>query len=102
MSNYVFHPQAFHDLDEIWEFIAQDSLDAADQVIQQIYVAIQALAKTPGLGHKRPDLTSRPLRFWLVQSYLIAYVPERPLAIVGILHGRGNPKVMAPILNNRK
>ena len=27
-------------------------------------------------GYKRPDLTSRPLRFTLVREYLIAYAPE--------------------------
>jgi plasmid stabilization system protein ParE len=30
MSGYVFHPGAFADLDEIWEYIAQDNVDAAD------------------------------------------------------------------------
>jgi hypothetical protein len=30
----------------------------------------------PDRGHKRPDLTSRPLRFTLVGDYLIAYAPE--------------------------
>jgi hypothetical protein len=30
MSGYDFHPEAGSDLDEIWEFIRADSLDAAD------------------------------------------------------------------------
>jgi len=29
MSGYAFHPDAFADLDEIWEYIAQDNVDAA-------------------------------------------------------------------------
>jgi hypothetical protein len=29
MSGYDFHPEASVDLDEIWEFIASDNLDAA-------------------------------------------------------------------------
>jgi plasmid stabilization system protein ParE len=32
MSGFVLHPQAYTDLEEIWEYIAADSLDAADQV----------------------------------------------------------------------
>ena len=28
MSGYAFHPDAFADLDEIWEYIAQDNVDA--------------------------------------------------------------------------
>jgi plasmid stabilization system protein ParE len=37
MSEFVFHPEAVKDLDEIWEYIAADSLDAADQTIEEIY-----------------------------------------------------------------
>lgn len=35
MSGYVFHQDAFADLDEIWEYIAQDNIDAADRVIAE-------------------------------------------------------------------
>ncbi len=31
MSGFGLHPQAYADLDEIWEYIAADSLDAADR-----------------------------------------------------------------------
>jgi plasmid stabilization system protein ParE len=31
MSGYAFHPDAFADLDEICEYIAQDNVDAADR-----------------------------------------------------------------------
>jgi hypothetical protein len=37
-----------------------------------------------------------------VHSYLIAYVPEHPLVVVGVIHGRRNPKIMAAILRDRK
>jgi plasmid stabilization system protein ParE len=30
MTGYNFHPEAAIDLDEIWDFIAEDNLDAAD------------------------------------------------------------------------
>lgn len=30
MSSYAFHPEAVADLDEIWEYIAEDNIDAAD------------------------------------------------------------------------
>ena len=35
MTGYDFHPEAAIDLDEIWDFIAVDSLDAADNVIEE-------------------------------------------------------------------
>ena len=46
------------------------------------------LARNPKLGHLRGDLTSTPVRFWPVYSYLIIYDPAtRPLEVVRILSG---------------
>lgn len=58
---------------------------------------------SPFRGHKRPDLTSRPLRFILIREYLIAYAPdETPLWIVAVMHGRRSPRVIAAILRGRE
>ena len=38
-SRYVLHPEAVRDLEEIWEYIAQDNPDAADRVIDEIFAA---------------------------------------------------------------
>ncbi|MGB9206265.1 MAG: type II toxin-antitoxin system RelE/ParE family toxin [Terriglobales bacterium] len=102
MTGYDFHPEARFDLDEIWEFIRADNLDAADRMIAEVLSAISALVPFPNQGHRRPDLTSRPLRFILVREYLIAYAPdERPLWVVAVMHGRRSPRVMASILRDR-
>ena len=63
MSGYAFHPDAFADLDEIWEYIAQDNVDAADRVLADIHSTVTLLAGSPQIGHRRPDLTTRSLRF---------------------------------------
>ena len=103
MIAYDFHPEARLDLDEIWEFIRGDNLDAADRLIAEILDAIDALVPFPGRGHRRPDLTSQPLRFILVREYLIAYAPEEePLWVVAVMHGRRSPRVMAAILRGRE
>lgn len=39
MSGYAFHPEAFTDLDQIWEYIAERNIDAADRVIADIFDA---------------------------------------------------------------
>ena len=102
MSGFVLHPQADTDLEEIWEHIAADNLDAADRVLEEIYEAIQSLVPFPYIGHSRPDLTARPLRFQSVRDYVIAYAPdEKPLAVVAVLHGRRSPRVIAAILHGR-
>ena len=103
MSGWEFHPAALADLDEIWEFIRADNIDAADRVIAEILSAIRALVQFPARGHKRPDLTSRPLRFILVREYLIAYAPdEKPLWVLAVMHGRRSPRLMAAILRGRE
>jgi antitoxin ParD1/3/4/toxin ParE1/3/4 len=55
MSGYAFHPDAFADLDEIWEYIAQDNIDAADRVLADIHTVLRTLAASPHIGHRRPD-----------------------------------------------
>ena len=102
MSAFVLHPEAYSDLEEIWDHIASDSFGAADHTLEDIYDAIQSLAAFPYIGHSRPDLTTRPLRFQSVRDYLIAYAPdEKPLAVIAVLHGRRNPRVIAAILRGR-
>jgi plasmid stabilization system protein ParE len=103
MTRFAFHPEARLDLDEIWEFIRADNLDAADRVIAEILSAISGAVPFPNQGHKRPDLTQRPLLFLLVREYLIAYAPdEEPLWVVAVLHGRRSPRLMASILKSRQ
>ena len=63
MSGYAFHPDAFADLDEIWEYIAQDNIDAADRGLADIHTVLRSLAASPHIGHRRPDLTAGPLSF---------------------------------------
>ena len=103
MTGYDFHPEAELDLDRIWDFVAEDSLDAADRVVADLVGRIDALVPFPHQGHRRPDLTSRPLRFAVVHEYLIAYAPEeKPLWVIAVMHGRRSPRVMAAILRGRK
>jgi plasmid stabilization system protein ParE len=99
MSKYRFTPQASDDLFDIWAFIARDNLEAANRIEQAVYEACDHIAESPLAGSVRTDLTSRPVRFWLVQpytNYFIVYDPEnRPVHIVRILHGaRDLPSIL--------
>jgi plasmid stabilization system protein ParE len=102
MIDFVLHPDALKDLEEIWDYIAAENLDAADRVREEIYDAIRSLVPFPCVGYGRPDLTASPLRFQVVRDYLIAYAAdEKPLAVIAILHGRRNPRVIAAVLQKR-
>ncbi len=91
MSLYLLTPQAEEDLFDIWSYIAQDSLNAANRVEAEIYAACAFLASTPQVGHGRSDLTDRSVRFWTLphfSHYVIVYDPAcHPLRIIRILHG---------------
>jgi plasmid stabilization system protein ParE len=101
-GGYALHPEAFSDLDDIRDYIAQQNPDAADRVITEIDT-IRGLVRFPHQGHRRPDLTSRPLRFTLVRQCLIAYAPnEKPLWVVAVMHARRSPRIMAAILRGRE
>jgi plasmid stabilization system protein ParE len=104
MSGYVFHPEASTDLDEIWEYIAEDNIDAVDGILADVYSTLTTLAASPHIGHRRPDLTTRPLRFHVVRDqYLIAYAPDGEAALGrGGFYGGRNPRLMAAILRNRQ
>ncbi len=79
---------ASSDLEEIWEFIANDNPDAADRLLDELEAAMVEAARRPGAGHRREDLTQAKVRFWRVRSYLIVYDPDsRPVTILRVLSG---------------
>jgi plasmid stabilization system protein ParE len=73
VKKYVLSIGAQLDLDEIWEYIAQNNIDAADRWIGKGFDAFEAIAHNPGMGHHREDLTAYPVLFWPVSAYLIIY-----------------------------
>jgi plasmid stabilization system protein ParE len=102
-QGFHLHPEAANDITSIWEFIAADNPLAARGVRGELLNAIRNLVLFPHQGHRRTDLTSRPLRFQIVRDYLIAYAPdESPLLVIAVLHGRRNPRIIAAILRDRK
>jgi plasmid stabilization system protein ParE len=96
MRNFVFTRQAEDDLFEIWDFIAQDSIDAADRVRDEIRAAIRKLCEFPGIGHHRADIADPSYRFWRVYSYLLVYRSTDDLIeIVRIVSGyRDLPEIL--------
>jgi plasmid stabilization system protein ParE len=53
-SGYALHPEAFADLDDIRDYIAQENPDAADRVMSEIFDTIRGLVPFPHRGHRRP------------------------------------------------
>lgn len=88
MNAYALGAAASRDLTEIWDYIARDSLDAADRLVDRLFDAFEALTRMPGMGHKREDLTHFPVLFWPVDAYLVIYRFTRSrVEIVAITRG---------------
>jgi toxin ParE1/3/4 len=81
-------PQAEIDITAIWDFIAADSIKAADGLIDRIDRAFDMLADTPLAGRSRDEL--RPnLRSFPVGNYIIFYVPlPDGVEVVRVMNGR--------------
>ena len=87
MKRFILTPRAKQDVNDIWDYIANDNIEAADRVLDALNNAVIKLAKNPGIGHWRAELTDRRHRFLLVYSYLIVYRHEtKPLQIIRVLH----------------
>jgi toxin ParE1/3/4 len=87
MKRFVLTPRAKRDVSDIWDYIAGDNIAAADRVVGALNDAIVRLAKNPGIGHWREDLTDKRHRFFLVYSYLIVYRQgTKPLQIIRVLN----------------
>jgi plasmid stabilization system protein ParE len=43
VTGFVLHPEAYTDLDEIWEYIAADNVVAADRGLDEIYQMLRSL-----------------------------------------------------------
>jgi toxin ParE1/3/4 len=87
MSEVVFTRSAQTDLLEIWEFISEDSFEAADHVLDAIEKETQTLILQPLMGRARPELHP-DVRCWPTSaSYNLYYTVESArLTVVRDLH----------------
>ena len=87
MNQFRVSPEARADLDEIWLYIAQDNLEAADKYIRAIVSRFPMLASMPLIGRERSEL-SPALRSFVVGHHVIFYRPfDNGIEIVRVLDG---------------
>jgi plasmid stabilization system protein ParE len=102
-KGFVLHPEAAAGIAGIWAFIAKDNPPAASRVREEILFTLRSLTAFPHQGRRRPDLTSRELRFKTTGEYLIAYAPdEDPMLVIAVIHGRRSPRTIAAMLRERE
>ena len=83
----VWDRDAERDLDGIWDYIAKDSPNAANEALRRIFATCDLLASQPLMGEARPEL-GRDLRSLSVGAYVIFFRPhEVGIGVAPVLHG---------------
>jgi len=95
VKRYRLTAEAGRDLDEVIDYLLVDSVDAALRVRTKLESSFDRIARMPGIGHRREDLTKEDLRFFAVFHWLVVYRPTRPVEIIAVVHGaRDVPRVL--------
>jgi toxin ParE1/3/4 len=74
------------DLRDIWLYVAQNSAEAADRVLDRIHRVVEMLAENKLLGEEQNELR-KGLRRFVAGNYLVFYQPtDEGIRVVRILH----------------
>lgn len=87
MSQVMRRPLAEADILEIWDYIAEDSIAAADHWIDRLDEQFRLLATQPKMGRTRDELAAG-VRSHPFGRYVIFYMPlDDGIDVVRVLHG---------------
>jgi len=88
-----YTPVAVDDMDEIFSYISQDNIVAAETMIEKINEKITNLSEFPNMGtvlsNEEYTIIKRGYRFIVVHPYLVFYrILDNTVIVHRILHGR--------------
>ena len=80
-------PDAQQDLQNIDDWVVEHfGADFADRTQAKLYDTFHLLADFPQMGHLRPEIDSRSVRFFFLKPYWIVYQSGTPLLIHRVYH----------------
>jgi plasmid stabilization system protein ParE len=87
MAKVFYTASAENDLLEAWLYVAEDSVTAADRMLDQIEAEAIRLLDQPRMGRERPEL-SPGIRSWPTSTpYILFYFPnEHGVVVARVLH----------------
>src|SRR5688572_20676747 len=86
MSKIKLKPLAEADLDNIWDFIANDNPDKAEEILWLINEKLHLLAGNHNLGRARLEIL-QSIRSFPIKSYIVFYRPIKSgIEVIRILH----------------
>jgi toxin ParE1/3/4 len=86
MGRYFLSSIAEADMLAIWEYVAQDNLEAADRIVDRFTMAFERIALSPEAGAQY-NHPKGEFRFSVVSPYLIFYrIAGDGIDILRVLH----------------
>jgi len=87
MARIHFTSSAESDLLELWLYIAEDNMIAADESLESIQATVLLLGTQPEMGKERPELADGLRSFPTRTPYIIFYLySDDGLVIIRVLH----------------
>jgi toxin ParE1/3/4 len=87
MLQVLLTPDAEESRIEIWRYVAQDSPDTADRLMERIDEKCRLYATQPRMGSPRPDL-GQDVRCFPVGKYVVIYRPIADgIVVLLVVHG---------------
>jgi toxin ParE1/3/4 len=87
MARIVRSFPARDDLQQIWAYVAKDSIAAADRLIDRFEHDLAIVARNPLMGQS-VDFLRAGLRQFTIGNYVVFYEPiEGGIRVVRVLHG---------------
>ena len=87
MSRLQISNRARDDLRDIWDYVSERNLPAADALLDRFLDVAETLAEQPHAGRARPELGSA-IRSFPVGEYAIFYEPRTAgIEVIRVLHG---------------
>jgi toxin ParE1/3/4 len=91
MAAVRFTKEAVSDLNEIWDFVAQEDTIAASRLTDAIEQRCNKLAETPLIGRARPEFSAH-IRSLVVDPFILFYQPvSNGIEILQIYHTSRDP-----------
>ena len=88
MAKIEWSLKAENDLNDIIDYIAQDSLEYAISFYEEVREKIENLIQFPKMGRVVPELEEPNIRELILRNYRIIYkISENKIQIVRLFHG---------------
>ena len=88
MAQLIWAPSALKDIDTIATYIAKDSIQAAENIVELFFEKAEVLSKHPGFGKPVPEINDPAFREILVSRYRIIYelAGKKSINIISVHH----------------